>query len=131
MRQIYKSSFRQITYYFGTMKTPLDWDTFLQVEMRVGRIIQVEVFEEARNPSYIVTVDFGPDMGVKKTSAQVTKRYETEDLLGKTIVCVVNFPPKQIGPIMSDFLLLGAMDETHGTAVLEVPSDVPLGTRIG
>jgi tRNA-binding protein len=113
------------------MKTPLDWDTFLQVEMRVGRIIQVEVFEEARNPSYIVTVDFGPDMGVKKTSAQVTKRYETGDLLGKTIVCVVNFPPKQIGPMMSDFLLLGAMDETHGTAVLEVPSDVPLGTRIG
>ena len=113
------------------MKTPLDWDTFLQVEMRVGRIIQVEVFEEARNPSYIVTVNYGKDMGAKRTSAQDTNLSETEDLLGKTIVCGVNSPPKQIGPMMSDFLLLGAMDDTHGTAVLEVPSDVPLGTRIG
>jgi len=113
------------------MKTPLDWGTFLQVDMRVGKILLVEEFKEARNPSYVVTVDFGSDLGIKKTSAQVTQRYEIAALLGKTIVAVVNFPPKQIGPMMSEFLLLGAMDETHGTAVLEVPSDVPLGTRIG
>lgn len=113
------------------METPLDWGTFMQVDMRVGKIIRVEVFKEARNPSYVITVDFGPDLGMKKTSAQVTQRYETDALLGKNVVAVVNFPPKQIGPMMSEFLLLGAMDTTHGTAVLEVPSDIPLGTRIG
>ena len=73
----------------------IDWADFLKVELRVGRIIQAEVFEQARKPSYILHVDFGPDIGIKKSSAQITERYQPELLLGKLVVAVVNFPNKQ------------------------------------
>lgn len=109
---------------------PLEWREFERVQMHVGRIIDAQPFPEARNPAYILTVDFGPELGIKKTSAQLTQRYELEELPGKAVVGVTNFPAKQIGPMLSDFLVLGALDETVGTALLEVATDVKPGTRI-
>lgn len=112
------------------MNESLTWTDFSKVHMRVGAVLTVEAFPQARNPSYIITVDFGPEYGVKKTSAQLTQRYALPELIGKRIIGVVNFPPKQIGPIMSEFLILGAMDTHVGTAVLEVSSDVAPGTPV-
>lgn len=112
------------------MENPLTWDEFERVELRVGLVVDASVFEAARKPAFIICVDFGPEIGTLKTSAQVTVRYSPEQLIGKKIVAVTNFPPKQIGPIRSEFLLLGALDTLNGTAVLEVPSNVAPGTRI-
>lgn len=112
------------------MENPLAWREFERVHMHVGRILDARPFPEARKPAYILTVDFGPELGVKKTSAQLTQRYALEDLRGKSVVGVINFPTKQIGPVQSEFLVLGALDEESGTALLEVPSDVKPGTRI-
>ena len=88
----------------------IDWADFLKVELRVGRIIQAEVFEQPRNPAYILHVDFGHEIGIKKSSAQITERYQPELLLGKLVVAVVNFPNKQIGPIQSECLVTGFHD---------------------
>jgi tRNA-binding protein len=112
------------------MENPLDWKEFERVHMHVGRIIDAQHFPEARKPAYVLTVDFGPELGIKKTSAQLTQRYSLEDLPGKSVVGVMNFPTKQIGPMQSEFLMLGALDEVIGTALLEVASDVKPGTRI-
>lgn len=112
------------------MENPLTWDEFERVRMHVGLIVEASVFKEAQKPAYIICVDFGPKIGTLKTSAQVTDRYNPLDLIGKKVVAVTNFPPKQIGPIRSEFLLLGALDILTGTAVLEVPEDVAPGTRI-
>ena len=112
------------------MENPLEWQEFERVHMHVGRIIDAQPFPEARQPAYILTVDFGPELGIKKTSAQLTQRYALEQLPGKSVVGVTNFPIKQIGPMQSAFLVLGALDEEFGTALLEVASDVKPGTRI-
>ena len=112
------------------MDSTLQWETFEEVIMEVGVIIEVHDFPEARKPAFILHVNFGNERGILKTSAQITKRYSKDNLIGKRIVGVVNFPPKQIGPMISDFLLLGALDAVEGTALLEVESDVPLGSRI-
>ncbi|MEP2934979.1 MAG: tRNA-binding protein [Gilvibacter sp.] len=88
----------------------LTWDEFCKVDMRVGTIIEVLDFPEARNPSYKLSIDFGDQMGIKKSSAQITTLYAKDDLLGKQIIAVVNFPKKQIGPFMSECLVLGAVD---------------------
>ncbi len=112
------------------MKNPLNWKEFERVHMHVGLVIEASVFKEAKNPAYIVNVDFGPEIGTLKTSAQITDRYNPAELIGKKVVAVTNFPPKQIGPIQSEFLLLGALDSLNGTALLEVPGDVAPGTRI-
>jgi tRNA-binding protein len=108
----------------------ISWNDFERVELRVGRIVSAEVFKEARKPAYILHVDFGEKIGVRKSSAQITALYTPEELTGRLVVGVVNFPKKQIGPVMSECLITGFHD-ANGDVVLCVPDrDVPLGTRL-
>jgi tRNA-binding protein len=107
----------------------ISFDEFLAVDMRVGRVIEVADFPEARKPAWKLTIDFGDEIGVKRSSAQITN-YSREDLEGRLVVAVVNFPPRQIGPFMSEVLTLGASDD-EGNVILIAPDvDVPLGSRI-
>ena len=109
---------------------PLSYAEFDRVDIRVGRVIDVQDFPEARKPAYKLRIDFGPEIGVKKSSAQATKYYSKEALLNRHVVAVVNFPPKQIGPYMSEVLTLGVPDG-DGAVVLLVPErDVPIGGRM-
>lgn len=108
----------------------ISWDDFQSIELRLGTIIAVDAFPEARNPAYKIRVDFGEAHGIKKTSAQITHLYSKEDLLGKQVIAVVNFPAKQIGSFMSECLITGFYRE-DGAVVLAVP-DQPLhnGARL-
>lgn len=108
----------------------LDFDTFLSVDMRVGKVTRAESFPEARKPAIKLWVDFGTDIGEKKTSAQITDNYTPENLIGRHVVGVVNFPPRQIGKFMSEFLVLGSSDEAGGIVLLTPDKDVPVGGRI-
>ncbi|MEZ6078895.1 MAG: tRNA-binding protein [Pirellulaceae bacterium] len=99
---------------------PITWDDFERVEIRAGTVTAAEVFHEARKPAYKVTVDFGAGIGVKRTSAQITAIYSAEQLVGRQVIGVVNFPPKQIGPFRSEFLLAGFYRD-DGSVVLAVP----------
>lgn len=92
------------------MSALISWDDFGKIDMRTGTIVAVHDFTEVRNPAYRLHIDFGPDMGIKKTSAQITTKYKKEDLLGKQVIAVVNFPKKQIANFMSECLILGAVD---------------------
>ncbi len=112
-----------------TENTNISWTHFMKVEMRVGTVISAEVFEEARNPAYKIQVDFG-EYGVCKTSAQITTLYQPEDIIGKQVVAVVNFPPKQIANIMSECLILGAVDGKE-VILIEPGMKVKNGLRIG
>ena len=103
---------------------------FLNVELRVGRVLKAEPFPQARKPAYILHVDFGPELGVRKSSAQITVHYTPEDLVGRLVVAVVNFPPKQIGPLMSECLVTGFHDAAGAVALCVPDRDVPLGTRL-
>ena len=107
----------------------IDFDQFLAVDMRVGRVTAVDDFPEARKPAWKLTIDFGPELGVKRSSAQISE-YAREELEGRLVVAVVNFPPRQIGPFMSDVLVLGASDEDGRIILLRPDADVPLGARI-
>ena len=108
----------------------ITWDDFTKVELRVGRVVNAEPFPQARKPAYILHVDFGPEIGTKKSSAQITAVYTPEELIGRLVVGVVNFPPKQIGPIRSECLVTGFHNE-RGEVVLCIPDkDVPLGTKL-
>jgi len=108
----------------------IDWNDFSKVELRVGRVIAAEAFPEARKPAYKLHIDFGPEIGMRKSSAQITAHYTPENLIGKLVVAVVNFPPKQIGPLMSECLVTGFHD-AEGRVMLCVPEhDVPLGTKL-
>ncbi len=108
----------------------LSWEDFEKTEMRVGTIIQADDFPEARKPAYQLTIDFGPTIGIRKSSAQITKRYHKEDLINRQVVAVVNFPRKQIGKFMSECLVLGAVG-TEGDVVLLSPDfKVENGLRI-
>jgi tRNA-binding protein len=104
-------------------------DDFQAVDMRVGRVVEVEDFPEARKPAWKLRIDFGPQIGVKRSSAQITN-YAREELEGRLVVAVVNFPPRQIGPVRSEVLTLGASDEEGRIILLAPDSDVPLGARI-
>ena len=109
----------------------IDWNDFEKVELRVGKIFEVKDFPEARKPAYIVSVDFGNEVGIKKSSAQVTDLYTKEELMGKQIVGVVNFPVKQIGPFMSEFLVCGFYQK-DGSVILAVPErEAELGSKLG
>jgi len=112
------------------MKPLLDWETFESVRMEVGVVVQTRPFPEAKKPAMIVHVDFGSERGILKTSAQITERYSPDAIIGKRVVGVVNFPPKQIGPFRSEFLLLGALDAINGTALVTVDESVSIGARI-
>jgi tRNA-binding protein len=107
----------------------IEFDDFLKVDMRVGRVVTVDEFPEARKPAWKLTIDFGPEIGTKRSSAQITN-YAREELEGRLVVAVVNFPPRQIGPFMSEVLTIGASDEAGNVILLEPRSDVPLGSRI-
>ncbi|VFR23363.1 Protein secretion chaperonin CsaA [plant metagenome] len=110
--------------------TTIAWDDFMKVELRVGRIIKAEAFPEARKPAYKLLVDFGPEVGQRKSSAQITALYTPDELVDKLVVAVVNFPPKQIGPLMSECLVTG-FHNAQGEVALCVPDQpVPLGTRL-
>lgn len=110
--------------------TTIAWDDFTKVELRVGRVIGAEVFKEARKPAYILQVDFGPEVGVRKSSAQITHHYQPAELVGRLVVAVVNFPKKQIGPIQSECLVTGFHDADGHVALCVPDRDVPLGTRL-
>jgi tRNA-binding protein len=105
------------------------FDQFLEIDMRVGRVIAVEDFPEARTPAWKLTIDFGPELGQRCSSAQV-RNYAREELEGRLVVAVVNFPPRQIGPFMSEVLVLGAPDEERNVILLHPDHEVPLGGRI-
>ena len=107
----------------------IDFDQFLAVDMRVGRITAVDHFPEARKPAWRLTIDFGPELGTKRSSAQITN-YAREELEGRLIVAVVNFPPRRIGPFSSEVLVLGALDEERGVILLGPDEEVALGARI-
>mgnify|MGYP000653265070 CR=1 FL=1 len=103
---------------------------FQQVELRVGRVLSAESLPKARNPAFVLQVDFGADIGIKKSSAQITQHYSPEALVGKLIVAVTNFPPKQIGSIMSECLVTGFHDENGAVRLCVPDGEIPLGTRL-
>ena len=106
------------------------WDDFMKVELRVGKVLAVEPFPQARKPAFKLQVDFGPEIGVRKSSAQITTLYAAEDLVGRLVVGVVNFPKKQIGPFVSECLVTGFHDEAGNVALCVPDKPVPLGTRL-
>jgi len=112
------------------MDKSLTWKQFLDVEMRVGTVLSAEEFPEARNPSYILKVDFGNE-DIRKTSAQITDKYTIESLVGKQVIAVVNFPPKQIANMMSECLVMGAVSADGQVTLLQPEQEVANGTRIG
>jgi tRNA-binding protein len=108
----------------------IGWNDFEKVELLVGRIVEVRNFPEARKPAYILRIDFGDEIGIRKSSAQITGLYSPEGLVGRLVVAVINFPPKQIGPFMSECLVTGFPDN-NGNIVLCVPDgEVPPGTKL-
>ena len=109
----------------------LTWEDFEKTEMRIGTIAAVNDFPEARKPAYQLTIDFGPEIGIRKSSAQITKRYKKEDLMHRQVVAVVNFPKKQIGKFMSECLVLGAVGNEGDVVLLSPDFQVENGLRIG
>ncbi|RYM34783.1 tRNA-binding protein [Brumimicrobium glaciale] len=107
----------------------IDWKDFEKIEMRIGTILTAENFEEVRNPAYKMTIDFG-EFGIRKTSAQITKLYQPEELIGKQIIAVMNFPPKQIANIMSECLVLGGVEGEGKVVLIEPERGVENGTKI-
>lgn len=108
----------------------ISWDDFARVDLRVGRVVSAAPFPEAREPAYVLHVDFGEELGIRKSSARITGLYAPEDLVGKQVVAVVNFPKKQIGPLMSECLVTGFHDESGEVALCVPDRPVPLGARL-
>lgn len=113
------------------MDNNLTWQEFEKVEMRVGTILEVNDFSEARKPAFQLTIDFGLEIGIKKTSAQITDHYSKENLVGKQIIAVINFPKKQIGKFMSECLILGSIGSKNDVVLLSPDFKVENGLRIG
>ncbi|VXB91518.1 tRNA-binding protein [Maribacter litoralis] len=111
------------------MNNTISWDDFGKIDMRTGTVIAVYDFTEARNPSYKLHIDFGPEIGVKKTSAQITEKYKKEEIIGLQVIAVVNFPKKQIANFMSECLILGAV-ENSSVVLLQPQMEVPNGLKI-
>jgi len=114
----------------GPVAGRIAFDDFLKVDVRVGEVVAVDPFPEARKPAWKLTIDFGPDIGVKKSSAQITVHYSRDQLLGRKVAAVVNFPPRQIGPFMSEVLTLGFPDAAGEVVLIGVDRDVPVGGRL-
>lgn len=108
----------------------ITYQDFEKVDIRVGRIIKVEDFPEARKPAYKLEIDFGPEIGVKKSSVQITALYKKDDLLGRLVCGVVNFPPKQIGPFISEVLTTGFADAADNVVLIKPDREVPLGRKL-
>jgi tRNA-binding protein len=117
-------------WYRGAVAGMIQYSDFEKVDIRVGQIITVEDFPQARKPAYKLTIDFGSTIGVKKSSAQITRHYTKEELVGRLVMGVVNFPPRQIGPFMSEVLTLGVPDEQGDVVLLSPTRDVPLGGKM-
>ena len=108
----------------------IEYADFDRVEMRVGRVERAEAFPEARKPAIKLWIDFGPELGVRKSSAQITVHYTPDELVGRLVIAVTNFPPRQIGPFMSEVLVLGVPDPGGAIVLLAPEQDVPLGGRV-
>jgi tRNA-binding protein len=108
----------------------ISWEEFEKVDVRVGRVVAVEAFPEARKPAWKLTIDFGPEIGVRRSSAQLKALYEREELLGRQVLAVVNFPTKQIGPFLSECLTLGVPDERGQVVLIGPERAVPLGGKL-
>ena len=108
----------------------IGFDDFLKVDIRVGRITAAEPFPEARKPACRLVIDLGPEMGTKRSSAQITRNYSLDELVGRLVLCVVNFPPRQIGPMMSEVLTLGVPDPDGEVVLISPDRGVPLGGRM-
>lgn len=108
----------------------IGFDDFLKVDVRIGRVVEAEPFPEARKPAFKLKIDFGPDVGVKKSSAQITRHYTIEQLRGRLVAAVVNFPPRQIGPFMSEVLTLGFPDADGEVVLVGVDRDAVVGGRL-
>jgi tRNA-binding protein len=109
---------------------PISFDEFMTVELRVGRITRADVFAEARKPAYVLEVDFGEAIGMRRTSAQITDLYSPDELVGRLVVGVVNLPPKRIGPVVSECLITGFPDERSRVVLCVPDGDVPLGAKL-
>ena len=109
---------------------PISYDEFDKVDIRVGTVTKAEPFPEARKPAYKLTIDFGPEIGIKKSSAQVTKHYALDELIGRRVAAVVNFPPRQIGPVKSEVLCLGFPDAEGEVVLLSVDRAAPDGGKL-
>ncbi len=114
----------------GAPAATIGFDDFLKVDIRVGTVVEARVFPEARKPAFQLFIDFGPDIGVKKSSAQITKNHKLDELVGRQVAAVVNFPPRQIGPIMSEVLTLGFPDEDGEVMLFAPDRAVPNGGRL-
>ena len=108
----------------------ITFDNFLKVDIRVGTILKAELFPEARSPAYKLWIDFGPSIGTKKTSAQITDNYMPNELIGRQVLAVVNFPPRQIGPFMSEVLTLGVTDNKGAVTLISPDKEIPNGGRL-
>ena len=113
-----------------SVSSEITYDEFQTVDIRVGTIIEAQVFLEARKPAYKLVIDFGPEIGTKKSSAQITKHYRPDELIGMQVVAVVNFPPRQIGPMRSEVLTLGVPDPAGDVVLLQPTIPVPNGGRM-